>query len=119
MTDVAVPAWYEHRFVTTCRYAVVWSEERGPAYAGSLALDDAGLVLEGVTPSGPRARRRLPYDRIRSVRVGRTPHERIDRRPTLIVEDEARHELRLLTVEGPGVRGELEERIGSAVEGAR
>ena len=100
------------------RYAVVWSEERGPAYAGSLALDDAGLVLDGVSPTGPRARRSLPYARIRSVRVGRGPRERVQRRPAVIVEDEARHELRLLSVEGPGVTGELEERIGTAVHDA-
>jgi hypothetical protein len=101
------------------RYAVVWSEGPGPTYAGSLALDDGALVLEGVARAGPRARRSLPYSRIRSVRIGRAPRERVHRRPAVIVEDEGRHELRLLSVEGPGVTGELEERIGTAVHDAR
>jgi hypothetical protein len=86
-------------------YAVLWSEASGPVRAGKLELGSDGLSFEGA------AARRLNYDEIGSVRMGRTLSERIQGRPSIVVELGSGSRLRIGSLAGPGTLHELAERL--------
>lgn len=87
-------------------YPVVWRERAGLA-SGKLVLGPDGVRLEG-TIAGRLARRRIAYRRLVGVRIGREPEERINGRPTIVLEQ---HGVRPLLVEplGAGLLSELAE----------
>jgi hypothetical protein len=67
-------------------YAVKWREPDGREYLGLLTLTPAVLRLEGRGSEGRIVERQLARDRLRDVRIGRTTADRLDGRPTLVVE---------------------------------
>lgn len=75
----------ENRPRGSVRYAVVFRASAGPPIPGALMLEDDRVILEGRGPAG-HITLTVPYPALTSVRVGRTPAERLNGRVTLILE---------------------------------
>jgi len=67
-------------------YAVKWREPGGQIYLGRLALGPRTLRLEGREPHGPAVDRQIGYDEVQGLRIGSYGPDRLDGRPTLVVE---------------------------------
>jgi hypothetical protein len=99
------------------RYGVVWREGTFPPATGALELLPHELRLDGLADSRPTARK-IPYDGLVGVRVGRSPRERIDGRPTVILERRTGLPITITTVAQPGAVGEIVERLAALQLGA-
>jgi len=91
-------------------YGVVWREGSLPLATGMLELRPRELRFEGLTDSQPAAET-IPYEDLAGVRVGRSSAERIDGRPTVILERRTGLPLTLTTVAQPSLLGEIVERL--------
>ena len=98
-------------------YGVVWQEGRAPVSRGKLELLPDVLRLDGVTGSAP-AVREIPYDELSTVRVGRAGAERLDGRPTLVLDLISGTRVVVASVAQSGIAAELVERLASATVGA-
>ena len=67
-------------------YAVKWREPDGQTYLGRLALGPRTLRLEGREPEGPAVDRQIGYEEVQGLRIGSQGPDRLDGRPTLVVE---------------------------------
>lgn len=69
-------------------YAVTWREPDGQTFIGRLTLGRFTLRLEGRRRGAkePPVNRQLRYEEIRSHRIGGRGADRLDGRPTLVVE---------------------------------
>ena len=94
-------------------YAVLWSSDHEPIHAGRLALLPGSLVLEGSTCGNSR-RYELDYDEIAGVGIGRGPSERLRGRPVALIRRATGELLRVATLGGPGLLGELVENVDAA-----
>jgi len=92
-------------------YAVVWRERRGPVLAGKLELCAESVRLEGATRSGRAAAMEIPYASISEVRIGRAPEERIDGRPSVVLECAGNGAVTLAGATGVGIVHELADRL--------
>lgn len=86
-------------------YAVLWSEASGPVRAGKLELGKEAIRLEGA------AARTIPYAEIDHLRVARGLAERIQGRPSLVLDLVAGSKLRIGSIAGPGTLHELAEKL--------
>jgi len=91
-------------------YAVLWSEQEGPAHAGKLELSAGSLVLDGVNGSG-RIRCDLPIGDIMALRIGRSRSERLGGRPALVLQLTRDRVVRLATLAGIGALHEVVDHI--------
>ena len=91
-------------------YAVLWSEQEGPAHAGKLELSAGSLVLDGVNGSG-RIRREFSIGDVMSLRIGRARGERLGGRPALMLQLTEGRTLRLATLAGVGALHEVVDHI--------
>ena len=66
------------------RYAVVFRDGRGNPTAGALIVDRDRLRLEGRSADG-RVELSVPYAELTEIRIGRSPEERLNGHPTLLV----------------------------------
>jgi hypothetical protein len=91
-------------------YAIVWREGQLPTAAGKLELSPEGLQLDGIRASVPVASN-FDYGALDTVRVGRAASDRLDGRPTVILE--FRHNLRITiaAVVQPSLVTEIAERL--------
>jgi hypothetical protein len=89
-------------------YGVVWREGTHPPIPGKLELRARGLRLEGLASVCD-----LPYAGVSSVRVGRTRGDRIDGRPSVVVERRFGPPVAISTVAQPSLIGEIAERLAS------
>jgi hypothetical protein len=96
------------------KYAVVWSENGGPLYAGRLELADRCVRLAGRAGQAWESDRALFYEELAGVRVERRLQARLSGRPTLVLERRNGGGLRIASVEGPGSLHELAERLEAA-----
>ena len=92
-------------------YAVKWREPDGQTYLGRLALGPLMLRLEGREPDGPSVDRQIGYDGVQSLRIGRHGPERLDGRPTLVIERIDGPYLVASAGMGAGIVQELVERL--------
>jgi hypothetical protein len=67
-------------------YAAIWRERGGAVASGKVVLEPDALRLEGATSAGQLFRRQLRYTELLAVRIGRGPAERLNDRPTLVLE---------------------------------
>ena len=69
-------------------YAVTWREPGGQTFVGRLALGPGALRLEGRRRGAeePAVERQLGYGELRGLRVGTRGADRLDGRPTVVVE---------------------------------
>jgi len=89
-------------------YGVVWREEGSPLAAGKLELLPFGIRLDGVTGT-----QEIPYERLASVRVGRLAGERIDGRPSVVLERRSGGPVTISTVAKPSLVGEIVEQLAA------
>jgi len=92
-------------------YAVKWREPGGRTYLGRLALGPRTLRLEGREPGGPAVDRRIGYEEVLRLRVGTRGPDRLDGRPTLVVERADGQYLVTSAGMGAGIVQELIERL--------
>lgn len=93
-------------------YGVVWREGSLPLATGMLELRPRDLRFEGLADSQPAAQT-IPYEDLAGVRVGRSSAERIDGRPTVIIERRTGPPVTLTTVAQPTLLGEIVERLAA------
>jgi hypothetical protein len=95
-------------------YGVVWSENRGPLYAGSLDLQARFLLLVGRAGFARECRRKVFYAELVSARIERERAVRLGNRPTLVLEDTGGNLVRIASVQGTGALHELLEHLSAA-----
>jgi hypothetical protein len=91
-------------------YAVSWEEPDGSPGSGRLELGTDALLLEGGN-GGSAVRRAFPYRNMSGLRVARAADERLQDRPTLIVDLDGGRTLRIAGVAQPGIVSELASRL--------
>jgi hypothetical protein len=92
-------------------YAVIWSEPPEEVETGKLELEPAGLRFEGSRGRRPARVHRLLYGEIEGVRIGRRPQERLQGRPSVVLDLVTGGLLRIGLVDAPGVRSELADEL--------
>jgi hypothetical protein len=93
-------------------YAVSWQEPDGSSGSGRLELGADALLLEGRN-GGSAMSHVFPYSDISGFRAARGSHERLQDRPTLIVDLGAEGPLRIAGVAQPGIVSELASRLAA------
>jgi hypothetical protein len=91
-------------------YAVTWEEPDGSLGSGRLELGTDALLLEGRN-GGAGVTRTFPYRNMSGLRVARRANERLQNRPTLIVDLVGGRSLRIAGVAQPGIVSELASRL--------
>jgi hypothetical protein len=87
-------------------YGVVWREGTSPLESGKLELLPRGLRLDG-----PGGSREISYDALDTVRVGRSAADRIDGRPSVVVEWRGGEAVTIAAVAQSSVVGEIAEQL--------
>jgi hypothetical protein len=93
-------------------YAAIWREPTGAIARGKAELSSQALRLDGVAADGQLSRREIPYSEIEGVRIGREPEERLNGRPTLVLERVSAPPLQL-DVLGAGMLFELADLLAA------
>jgi len=89
-------------------YGVVWREGTEPLAAGKLELLANGLRLDGIDGS-----EEIAYEDLSAVRIGRTSGERIDGRPSVVLDRAFGDPVTIATVAQPSLVGEIAERLAA------
>lgn len=89
-------------------YGVVWREGVSPLSTGKLELLPGGLRLEGLEGSQD-----IPYQGVSGVHVGRTAAERINGRPSVVLERRGHVPVTIATVAQSSLVGEIAERLAA------
>ena len=92
-------------------YGAKWREPNGQTYLGRLALGPPMLRLEGRSPNGPAVDRQIGYEEVQGLRIGSHGTDRLDGRPTLVVERADGSYLVTSAGMGAGIVQELVERL--------
>lgn len=98
-------------------YGVVWRDGHKPLARGKLELLPRAIRLDGMSGSEP-VRREIAYDFLSEIRIGRSPEERIDGRPSLMLEPRTGTALAIASVAQSGVIAEIAERLAALQLGA-
>jgi hypothetical protein len=93
-------------------YAAIWREPGGAIAHGKAVLSPQALRLDGVAADGQLSRREIPYTEIEGVRIGRGHDERLNSRPTLVLERVSAPPLQL-DVLGAGMLFELADLLAA------
>lgn len=99
-------------------YGVVWREGEHPLAHGKLELLPRALRLDGMRGSTPVVRE-LPYDSLSEIRIGRAARDRIEGRPSLVVEPRTGDALAIASVVQAGVLAEIAERLAALQLGTK
>jgi hypothetical protein len=89
-------------------YGVVWRDGVAPLVTGKLELLPCGLRLEGLEGATE-----IPYKGLAGVHVGRTAAERINGRPSVVVERIGHVPVTIGTVAQSSLVGEIAERLAA------
>jgi hypothetical protein len=89
-------------------YGVVWREGASELATGKLELLASGARLEGRETS-----RDIPYVGVSGIHIGRRPEERIDGRPSIVLERFGSPTVTIATVAQPSLVGEIAERLAA------
>jgi hypothetical protein len=93
-------------------YAALWREPGERIARGKVVLDRDVLRVEGMTGDDRVSRREIPYAAIEGVRIGRGPGERLNGRPTLVLEQTSAPAMHL-DVLGAGMLFELSDLLAT------
>jgi hypothetical protein len=99
-------------------YGVVWREGEHPLARGKLELFPLTLRLDGMTGSEPTTRE-IAYDNLAEIRMGRSPEERIDGRPSLVLAPRTGDTFSISSVAQAGILAEIAERVTALQVDAR
>ena len=91
-------------------YAVTWEEPEGIRRSGRLELGTDALHLVGSNGDGA-ASKALPYSDVSRFRLARSSGERLQGRPTLLLELRGGEMLKIAGVSQPGIVAELSDRL--------
>jgi hypothetical protein len=91
-------------------YGVVWREDSLPKASGKLELLPQAVRFEGAVAGRPTTRE-LAYESLSAVRVGRSPAERVDGRPSLVLERRSGVPVTIASIGQSGVVAEIAERL--------
>jgi hypothetical protein len=89
-------------------YGVVWRAGEAPVAAGKLELLPTVLRLEG-----REGLREIPYDEIARVRIGRSSADRLEGRPSVVLERRDGDPVTISTVAQANLVGEIAERLAA------
>ena len=89
-------------------YGVVWREGDSGLAAGKLELLPLGVRLDGLEGA-----QEIPYEGLAGVRIGRLAGERIDGRPTVVLERRTGEPVTIATVATQSLVGEIVERLAA------
>jgi hypothetical protein len=89
-------------------YGVVWREGSAPLSSGKLELRPRAIRLEGLDRAAE-----IPYEALANVRVGRSPGDRIDGRPSVVLERRTGEPISIATVAQPSLLGEIVDQVVS------
>jgi hypothetical protein len=92
-------------------YAVTWEDPDGRRRSGRLELGDSAIRLEGGN-GGARVSRAYPFRRMSGFHVARAPGERLNGRPTLVIDLDGGGTLKIAGVAQSGIVAELAGRLG-------
>jgi hypothetical protein len=67
-------------------YAVKWREPSGETFVGRLALGTSSLDFDGSSVDGPAIERRFGYAELGELRIGYRRTDRLDGRPSLVID---------------------------------
>ena len=95
-------------------YAVIWSENGGPVYAGGLELAVEWVVLAGTAPPALESGEKLFYEELADTWIERRPEARLRGLTTLVIERRNGTPLRIASVQGVGALVELVDRLAVA-----
>jgi hypothetical protein len=98
-------------------YAVLWREADGVVCSGQLEFRPEALVLAGSCRDGDTHEHEIAYRDVTRTKVGRAVRERIDGRPTLIIET-ASATLHVTSTVGLGIIHEMAERLEDLTTGS-
>jgi len=101
---------------SSVRYPAVWGLGEGAIVAGEVELGDAGLRLDGRSQTG-RSERSASYRQIRQVRVARSAQERLNGRPTLLLDLAEGQTLAIMPL-GMGLMAEMAELLADLTAAA-
>ena len=93
-------------------YGVLWSQNGEAASAGKLEVRPGSLVLEG-TARGRKERAELRPEEVAGVHVGRSPAERLEGRPVLVLERSRGQAVRIAPIGAIGLLHELHDVVDS------
>ena len=103
-------------------YGVIW-QNGGTLKAGKLELESAAIRLEGTGDDGESVVQELPYRELAGVHIARGSADRLEGRPTLVLERSAGDDFRVASVAHSGIVSELAEKLSAikldAVAGSR
>jgi hypothetical protein len=89
-------------------YGVVWREGASSLATGKLELLPRGIRLDGLEGSQD-----IPYELLAGVRVGRLAGERIDGRPSVVLERRTGAPVTIATVAKPSLVGEIVQKLAA------
>ena len=89
-------------------YGVVWREGALPLVSGKLEFLPRALKLDGADTS-----KEIPYETIVGIRAGRSAEDRVDGRPSVVVERRTADPVTISTVAQPSFVGEIAERLAA------
>jgi hypothetical protein len=93
-------------------YGVVWHESGLPVASGKLELLPRAVRFEGAAESRPTSRE-IAYENLSGVRIGRSEADRIDGRPSLVLERRSGQPITIASVAQSGVVAEIAERLAA------
>lgn len=94
---------------------VVWTADGGPALPGRLDVRAQGLHLDG----GSRESRRsldVPFAGIASIRIGRSPGDRVNGRRAVVVELRSGGSVSFVGFDRPGVLHDLVHHVEGRIQ---
>ena len=94
-------------------YGIVWQEGSRAPVPGKLELLPRALRLDGRTGT-----REVPYETVAAIRIGRSPSERINGGPSVVVERNLGDPITIATVAQPSLVREIAERLAALRLGA-
>ena len=93
-------------------HAAIWRDANGALVTGKVVLGADALRLQGMTRQGSSSVDEVPYAELAGVGIGRGPEERLNGRPTLVLNRSSAPPL-LLDVLGIGMLSELSDLLAT------
>lgn len=94
-------------------YPVLWREEKGPTYAGTIEFGSPDLILEGSCHGRQPSRRTIRYGALAGIHMTLAPEESIYRKLTLVLELRGGGAVELASLDGDGTVRDLEAQIAT------